>query len=89
LAKSKLLPVADVESLAHIKQLCHLQCLFLCFEAVSGLKINLAKSKLLPVADVESLAHIVGCRVTSLLMKYLSLPLGASYKATSIWEWHD
>jgi hypothetical protein len=38
------------------------------------------------VGDVEGLAHIVACRVTSLPMKYLGLPLGASYKATSIWN---
>jgi hypothetical protein len=39
-----------------------------CFEAVSGLKINLAKSKLVPVrdvVDVESLTRLLGCRVAS------------------------
>jgi hypothetical protein len=54
---------------------------------VSGLKINLSKSKLVPVGnvgDIEGLACILGCRVASLPMKYLGLPLGASYKATSI-----
>jgi fatty acid-binding protein DegV len=34
---------------------------------------------------VESLAHILGCRVSSLSMKYLGL-LGASFKAKSIWN---
>jgi hypothetical protein len=38
------------------------------------------------VGDVEGLTCILGCRVASLLMKYLGLPLGASYKATSIWN---
>ena len=41
---------------------------FLCFEAVLGLKINLTKSKLVHVGGVEVLAHILGCRVSSLLM---------------------
>jgi hypothetical protein len=38
------------------------------------------------VDDVESVARIIGCRVALLLMKYLGLPLGASYKSTSIWN---
>jgi hypothetical protein len=53
------------------------------------MKINLVKSNIVPivkVGDVEGLAHILGCRVLSLPMKYLGLPLGASYKATSIWN---
>jgi hypothetical protein len=36
--------------------------------------------------DVEDLAHLLGCRVSSLPMKYLGLPLATSYKATSIWN---
>ena len=74
---------------ANCKQLRFLQCLFLCFEAVTRLKINLANSKLVPVGDVvdvEGLASIFGCRVASLPMKYLGLLTGASYKATSIWN---
>jgi hypothetical protein len=69
--------------------LCYLRALFLCFEAVSGLKINLAKSELVLVGNVENvdgLAGILGCRVSSLPLKYLGLPLGASYKAKSIWD---
>jgi hypothetical protein len=38
------------------------------------------------VVDVESLANIFGCRVAMLPIKYLGLPLGASYKSTSIWS---
>jgi hypothetical protein len=54
-----------------------------------GLKINLAKSKLVPVGaveDVKGLAGILGCRVSSLPMKYLGLPLGAQFKTKSIWD---
>jgi hypothetical protein len=50
------------------------------------LKINLAKSKLVPVDNVAGLAYIMGCRISSLLMKYLGLPVGASFKAKSIWD---
>jgi hypothetical protein len=44
----------------------------LSFEAVSGLRVNLAKLELVPignVTNVEVLASILGCRVSSLLMK--------------------
>ena len=72
-----------------LEHLCYLHCLFLCFEAVSCLKINLAKSKLVHaghVSNVEGLAEILGCRVSSLPIKYQGLPLGAFFKAKSIWD---
>jgi len=71
---------------AHLR---HMRSLFLCFEATSGLKVNLAKTKLVLVGNVTQvgrLAKILGCRVSSLLVKYLGLPLGASYKAKHIWD---
>jgi hypothetical protein len=71
------------------EQLRNLCCLFLCFEAVSGLKINLPKSEIVPIGEVQDinlLASIFGCWVASLPMKYLGLPLGAHYKATTIWN---
>lgn len=70
----------------HLRNLC---CLFLCFEMVSGLRINLAKSKLVPVGNVinvEGLGSILGYRVSSLPIKYLGIPLGASFKAKYIWN---
>jgi hypothetical protein len=63
---------------ANSKQILHIQCIFLCFEAVS---------EIVPVGeveDVENLSSVLGCRVSSLPMKYLGLPLGASYNVTSI-----
>jgi len=36
------------------------------------------------MGDVDGLACILDCRVSSLPMKYLGLPLGTSYKAISI-----
>jgi hypothetical protein len=44
----------------------NLRCLFRCFEAVSGLKVNLPKSEIVPIGeveDIERLANIFGCRV--------------------------
>jgi hypothetical protein len=76
---------------ANQDQHCHLQCLFLCFEPVLELKINLFKSKMVPVGDVDDvqgLTSILGYRLAFLPMKYLLFrsSLGASYKNTSIWN---
>uniref|UniRef100_A0A2N9GBW4 DUF3752 domain-containing protein n=1 Tax=Fagus sylvatica TaxID=28930 RepID=A0A2N9GBW4_FAGSY len=62
---------------------------FTWFEAAFGLKINLGKSEMVPVGEVpffEELVGILGCHTASLPMKYLGLPLGATYKETSIWN---
>jgi hypothetical protein len=48
---------------ANCEQFRNLWCLFLCFEAMSGLKINLSKSETAlvgDVGDVEGLASILG-----------------------------
>jgi hypothetical protein len=74
---------------AQAEHIRNLRCTFLCFEAVSGLRINLSKSELVPIGeveDVESLAHILGCRIGSLPMTYLGMPLGAPFKSVSIWN---
>ena len=57
------------------------------FEGVSGLRINLRKSKLVPVEDMHNLDDLIGllgCRHSSLPLKYLGLPLGAKFKELSI-----
>jgi hypothetical protein len=67
----------------------HLRVLLLFYEAVSGLQINLAKYVLVPVGNVDNmdeLTGILGCGTSSLPLKYIGLPLGASYKAKSIWD---
>jgi hypothetical protein len=74
---------------AQEEQIRHLRCIFLCFEAAFGLRINIGKSEIVHISvveDVEGLANLLGCRVASLPMTYLGLPLGASYKSTSIWN---
>uniref|UniRef100_A0A2N9I0Y1 Protein kinase domain-containing protein n=1 Tax=Fagus sylvatica TaxID=28930 RepID=A0A2N9I0Y1_FAGSY len=70
-------------------QLLYLRVILNRFEAASGLRINLGKSELVPVrdvADIENLAGILGCKTSSLSMKYLGLPLGARFKSQAIWD---
>jgi hypothetical protein len=69
--------------------LCNLHCLFLCFEAISSMRISQAKLELVPdgnVFNAKGVASILGCKVSSLPMKYHCLSLGASFKAKSIWD---
>lgn len=58
----------------NMEQLGHIRAVLECFEAVSGLRVNLRKSELVLVGDVErveELARTLGCREESLPMKYL------------------
>ena len=60
-----------------------------CFEAVTGLGVNMGKSELVLVGDVRNgsqLADILCCNIGSLPMTYLGLPLGASFKASMVWD---
>ena len=46
---------------------------------VTGLKVNVHKCEMVPIGevdDVHALADILGCRVGSLPMSYLGMPLG-------------
>jgi hypothetical protein len=73
---------------ADASQIRHIGALLVCFEAVSGLKINLPKSALIPVGlvdNVEHLAELLGCGTSSLPLKYLGLQLGAPFKLNSMW----
>jgi hypothetical protein len=73
---------------ANESQIRHLRALLVCFEAVSGLKVNLAKSALFlvgSVGDVDQLAGLLGCGTGTLPLKYLGLPLGASCKLKMMW----
>ncbi|XP_041025319.1 uncharacterized protein LOC121265696 [Juglans microcarpa x Juglans regia] len=67
-----------------LDQIRSLRALLLCFEAISGLKVNLSKSEIVPIGLVNNLneeAALLGCKVSSLPMKYLGLPLGAPHKS--------
>jgi hypothetical protein len=64
---------------ANLEHLHYLRALFLCFEVVYGLKVNLFKLELVPVDNVDNVdgsGGILGCRVSSLPLKYLGLLLG-------------
>ena len=74
---------ADIEQLLYIRQVLN------CFEAITGLKVNQGKIEVVPVGYVENvkaLAAILCCKVGSLPMNYLGMPLGASFKAKSMWN---
>ena len=60
-----------------------------CFQSFTGLKVNVGKSEIVligKVSNIQSLASILQCRVVSLPMTYLGMPLGTSYKTASIWN---
>jgi hypothetical protein len=73
---------------ANASQIRHLGALLVCFEAVASLKVNLSKSVLVPVGHVENvgqLASLLGCGSGEVPLKYLGLPLGASFKLKAMW----
>jgi hypothetical protein len=62
--------------------------LFVCFEAVASLKVNLSKSILIPVGHVENVGQLAGlldCGFGEVPLKYLGLPLGASFQLKTMW----
>ena len=74
---------------AMVEQILHVRLLLLCFQAMTGLKVNVAKSETVPIGEVNNvhaLAKILGCKVRALPMTYLGMPLGASHKFPSIWN---
>jgi hypothetical protein len=74
---------------ADINQIGYLKCTLLCFEAVSGLRVNLGKSEMVPIGNVpniQELAAMLECRISALPMNYLGLPLGARYKSKALWD---
>lgn len=74
---------------AVVEQILHVRLLLFCFQAVTGLKVNVAKSEMVPIKEVNNvhaLAEILGCRVGALPMTYLGILLGASHKFPSIWN---
>jgi hypothetical protein len=73
---------------ANESQIRHVGALLVCFEAVTGLKVNLSKSALVPVGlrgKVDQLASVLGCGIGDLPLKYLGLPLGVSFKLKAMW----
>ena len=53
---------------ADVEQILHVWMLLLCFQAVTGLKVNVLKSELVPIGEVNNvhaLVEILGCRIGS------------------------
>jgi len=74
---------------ADIDQIHNLDHILLCFEAISGLKVNLQKFELVAVGKIsyiEGLANILSCNISSLSLRYLGLLLGAPFKSKAIWD---
>ncbi|KAJ9545225.1 hypothetical protein OSB04_024932 [Centaurea solstitialis] len=61
-----------------------------CFEAASGLKINMEKSRLSGVSvtsnDVSRMARWLGCKEESVPFRYLGLPVGGNMKLVANWQ---
>ncbi|XP_016168738.1 uncharacterized protein LOC107611308 [Arachis ipaensis] len=61
-----------------------------CFELMSGLSINFDKSSLIPInCDdqwVQCMSRMLGCKIASLLVKYLGIPLGANPRLVRTWK---
>uniref|UniRef100_A0A2N9GH27 Reverse transcriptase domain-containing protein n=1 Tax=Fagus sylvatica TaxID=28930 RepID=A0A2N9GH27_FAGSY len=71
------------------EQVLHIRKVLSCFEAVTGLKVNLSKSEMVPVGIVDNmpfLANLLCCRIGTLPMMYLGMPMGAPYKGLSVWN---
>ena len=74
---------------ADVEQILHIWMLLLCFQVVTGLKVNVLKSEIVLIGEVNNvhaLVEILGCRIETLPMSYLGMPLGASHKSSTIWN---
>ena len=88
---SHLLYVDDTMLMCDVdpEQLMYIWLVLSCFEATTGLKVNLSKSEIVPIGNVGNLAvlaDILCCRIGQLPMNYLGMPLGSSFKTLSIWN---
>uniref|UniRef100_A0A2N9GXU6 Reverse transcriptase domain-containing protein n=1 Tax=Fagus sylvatica TaxID=28930 RepID=A0A2N9GXU6_FAGSY len=74
---------------ADLDQLVYVRMVLTCFEAVTGLRVNMAKSEMVPVGEVQNIAELADslcCHIGGLPLSYLGMPLGASYKAVAVWN---
>ena len=74
---------------AYREQILSIRLALTCFQAFTGLKVNVGKSEIVPVGEVRNiqfLANILQCKVGNLPMTYLGMPLGTLYKTPSIWN---
>ena len=71
------------------EQLAYISWVFLWFEAISSLKINLKKSSILPIGTMENLEDLaaeLSYRKGNLPTTYLGRPLGMKRKSTQVWD---
>ena len=74
---------------ANMTQMLYIRMVLTCFEATTGLRVNMSKSEMVPVGEVQNisvLAESLCCRIGVLPLSYLGMPLGASYKANAVWN---
>ncbi len=72
-----------------LEQVGYVKCTLLCFEAVSGQKVNLAKSEMVQIGQVSNLTNLAAlleCKISTVPMRYLGMPLGANFKSKLIWD---
>lgn len=70
-------------------QVLYISWILLCFEALSGLKVNFERSAIFPVGEVSNISLLAGelvCKVGRIPTTYLGLPLGAMYNVVLMWE---
>ena len=70
-------------------QLLNVRMVLTCFEAVTGLRVNMAKSEMVPVGEVQNISELADslcCHIGGLPLSYLGMPLGASYKVVAVWN---
>ena len=71
------------------EQILSIRLTLTCFQAFIGLKVSVGKSEIGligEVCNIQSLANILQCKVGSLPMIYLGMPLGTMHKTASIWN---
>ena len=71
------------------EQVTYFRRVLTCFKAVTGLRVNMSKSEMVPIREVTNLSYladILSCRIGSLPMNYLGMPLGSSFKALGVWN---
>ena len=56
---------------------------------MTGLKVNMSKSEMVPVGVVGNMAELaitLSCKIGSLPMNYLGMPMGSPYKERMVWN---
>ncbi|CAL1355597.1 unnamed protein product [Linum trigynum] len=74
---------------ASADQVVNILVVLVCFQSITGLKINLDKSTMFTVGDIpepDYFATILGCKWSNDPSKYLGLPLGDRPNAAAIWN---